>query len=167
MIKNNEESSDKGKNARYVIVSIIALIVGLFYIWLNIALLGADARYFIDLPSLYLLLIPIIFVLTITRSYKLFFFGLKTLIFSKIQISEEKREQTIGLFRLMTKTVAISSAIITIIFLVSMFLNMDFTSVDFMYIMIRNISTMLIVPLYCLIMILVIFEPIVFILKKK
>ena len=55
MIKHLEEGSGKDKKAKYVIVSIFALILGMLFIWLSYALLGADSRHFLDLPSLYLL----------------------------------------------------------------------------------------------------------------
>ena len=167
MIRHLEEGSGKGKKVIYVLVSVFALIVVMLGIWASFAMLGAETRYFIDLPSLFLLLLPMIFILTITRSYKLFYLGLRTLIFPRRQISEEQRVQAISLFRLMSKTVAIAMGIITLTSIVSLCLYLDFTSVDFMENLMRNIAVLLIVPLYSLIMILVIFEPVVFILKKK
>jgi transcriptional regulator with XRE-family HTH domain len=177
MIRHLEEGSGKGKKAKYVIVSIVALTIGMVFIFLSYALLGADTRHFLDLPSLYLLLLPIIFILTITRSYKQFYLGIVTLIFPRKQISEEQREQTISLFRLMSKTVAIASGILTISFLITIFVGIDFTSVDFigkdstytefLFQLTRSMAILLIVPLYSLVMILGVFEPIVFILKKK
>ena len=177
MIQHLEEGSEKGKKAKYVIVSIIALIVGMVFIWLSYALLGAESRHFLDLPSLYLLLLPMVFILTITRSYKQFYLGLKTLIFPRKPIPEEQRVQTISLFRLMTKTVAIAAGIITIAFLIAMLVGIDVTSIDFatkdstytefLFQLTRNTAVLLIVPFYSLLMILVVFEPVVFILKKK
>jgi transcriptional regulator with XRE-family HTH domain len=167
MIEHLEEGTGKGKKVKYVIVSILALAVVMVGIWLSFALLGTSLRWYIDLPSLYLLIIPLIFILTITRSYKLFYLGLRTLIFPKIQISEEQRIHTISLFRLMSKTAAIAAAIITITAVVSLFVGLDVARDDFLFQLSMSIAIFLIVPLYSLIMILVIFEPVVFILKKK
>ena len=167
MIQHLEEGSGKGKKVKYVIVSILALIMVMVGIWLSFAMLGTSISRFIDLPSIVLLLFPLIFVLTITRSYKFFYLGLRALIFPKIQITDEQREQTISLFRLMSKTAAIAAAIITITAFVSLCISLNISDPELIFNLIRNIAVFLIVPLYSLIMILVIFEPIVFILKKK
>ena len=167
MIQHLEEGSGKGKKVKYIIVSILALIMVMVGIWLSFAMLGTSISRFIDLPSIVLLLFPLIFVLTITRSYKFFYLGFRALIFPKIQITEEQREQTISLFRLMSKTAAIAAAIITITAFVSLCVGLNISDPELIFNLIRNIAVFLIVPLYSLIMILVVFEPIVFILKKK
>jgi transcriptional regulator with XRE-family HTH domain len=168
MIKHLEENPGKEKKVRYVIISIIALIIVMLFIWMSVALLGTSVTHIIDPPSLYLLLLPLIFVLTITRSYKLFYLGLRALILPKRQISEEERLKTISLFRLMSKTVAIAAAILTVAFVISMLLNISLFDTEFSHDMIlRSIATLLIAPLYSLVMILVVFEPVVFILKRK
>ena len=99
------------------------------------------------------------------------------MIFPRKPISEEQRVQTISLFRLMTKTVAIAAGIITIAFLIAMLVGIDVTSIDFatkdstytefLFQLTGNTAILLIVPFYSLLMILVVFEPVVFILKKK
>ena len=167
MIKHLEEGSGGTNKVKYVIVSVLALVVVLLGIWLSIIILGVNAGYFMDLPSLLMILIPLLFVLTITRSFKLFSIGFSTLLFPKRKISDEQREQAISLFRLMTKTVLLAVIISMIIGFVGMGAFMDFSDPESINNLFRNININLILPLYGLIMILVIFEPIVFILKKK
>jgi transcriptional regulator with XRE-family HTH domain len=170
MIKHLEEGSGKGKNVRHVIVSVVAVVVVLLGIWLSFAFFGTSVMYFLDPPSLLLLLLPMIFILTITRSFKLFNLGLKSLILPRKPISEEDRTQAISLFRLMSKTVALIAAITMITGFIGI-VSSDFYPFSDKAIMQENIyilySVLLMIPLYSLIMILVIFEPIVFILKKK
>jgi hypothetical protein len=167
MIKHLEAGGGKGKKARYIIISIFALVVVMGGIWLCFALLGTSIVHFLDAPSFWLLLLPLIFVLTITRSYKSFYLGLRALIFPVKQISDEQRAQAISLFRLMSKTVAIYAAIATITGFISMGLGIDFADAPTPDLLLRNVSTLMMILLYSLIMILVVFEPIVFILKKK
>jgi len=167
MMRHLEENSGGVNSVKYVIISILSLIVVVLGIWLSMVIIGVNTAYFIDLPSLLMLLIPLLFVLTITRSFKLFSLGLRTLIFPGRFISDENREQVILLFRLMTKTVLIAAIVSMIIGFVGMGAGMDYSTDFFLENLIRNININLILPLYGLIMILVVFEPIVFILKKK
>ena len=170
MIQHLEEGFGKGKRVKYVIVSVLALMVVMFSIWASFATLGASLIYFVNGPTFILLLLPLIFVLTITRGYNLFYLGLRALIFPKMQISDEHREQAVSLFRLMSKTIAITAIIFTITGVASMLVGAALAEADYfrdLYNTYRNIVTILLIPLYSLIMIVVIFEPVVFILKKR
>jgi transcriptional regulator with XRE-family HTH domain len=178
MIKHLEESSGVGGNAKYVVVSIVALVVFLACIWLAITAIGGDARFFLDFPTLLFLLIPLRYVLTVTRGFRLFCIGLRAAVMPKRVISEEQRQQAASLFRLMTKTVALSSILFMIIGFISLgvafnwhnFESLEMLDVEFMNHLTNlflNFSVNMILPFYALILILVVFEPVVFILKKK
>jgi transcriptional regulator with XRE-family HTH domain len=177
MIRHLEESSGGGGKVRYVAISIVALASVLFGIWFSIFAIGADVRLFLDFPSLFFLFIPMLYVLTITRGFRLFYLGLRAVFFPKKGISDEHREQSASLFRLMSKTTAITAAIGATIGFISMGVDLgrrlgenlesSLEPLEFLLYFFANISVNILMPLYALIMILVIFEPVVFILKRK
>ena len=165
MIKHLEESTNVTKSNKQVAASIIALVLFLFGTALTVVILGGDLKDFLNLPSLVLIIIPFVAILTITRSFKLFGIGFAAL-FPKKEIEEDVRKQAAMLFRLMSKTSIIAAAIITLISLVNMMMNIDVNADDFYSTALVNIAASFVPFLYGLIMSVFIFEPIAYILRK-
>ncbi|MCL1806485.1 MAG: hypothetical protein FWG31_02155 [Oscillospiraceae bacterium] len=129
----------------------------LFIIW-N----GGEIGLFLDPPMLFLILVSLLTVLTATRSYRVFWGGLKAVIRPKESLSEDLRGQAASLFRLLSKTTAIASGIGVIICAAITFSNVETPQ------MLRHaLATILTMPLYGLFLIVVMFESIVFSLKKR
>jgi len=165
MIKHLEESTNITKSNKQVAASIIALVVFLFGTVFTIVILGGYIQDFLSLPSLVLIVIPFVAILTITRSYKLFGIGF-TALFPKKEIAEDVRKQAAMLFRLMSKTAIIAAAIITLISLINMMVNIDVNADRFSSNVLGNIAASLVPLLYGLIMSIFVFEPIAYILRK-
>lgn len=127
-----------------------------------------DAIYcFIDWPSLMVIVGPLAAVLTATQSFKVFYEGLRAAVFPRTQISEEMRGRAASLFRLLSKTAAMAAAIGILMSLTLMLAEMDFEDVSFISRLASNLAVVLIAPLYALLLIIAVFEPVVFILKKR
>jgi len=132
-----------------------------------IIILGGHVADFINLPSLLIILVPLLAVLTATRSFKVFYGGLRSVILPKEQIKEELRGQAASLFRLLSKITGMVSGIGVLISLVNLLFNMDFTDPHAISCLGVNIAASLILLLYGLLLIAAVFEPVVFILKKR
>jgi flagellar motor component MotA len=140
--------------------------VFLFGTAFTIVILGGHIPDFLNLPSLVLIIIPFVAILTITRSFKLFGTGFRTALFPKKEIEEDIRKQAAMLFRLMSKTAIIASAIVTLISLINMMMDMDVYADDFSRFALANFAASFVPLLYGLIMSVFIFEPIAYILRK-
>lgn len=127
----------------------------------------ASIMFFTDLPSLLAIVGPLAAVLTATQSFKVFYAGLRAVAFPKTEISEEMRGRAASLFRLLSKTAAMAAAISTLIGFLFILGEMDFEDVAIASKIARNIYVSLISPLYALLLIVAVFEPVVFILKKR
>lgn len=127
----------------------------------------ASIAFFIDLPSLLIIIGPLVAVLTATQSFKVFYEGLRAALFPKTEISEEMRGRAASLFRLLSKTAAMAAAIGTLMGFLFILGEMDFEDVAIASKIARNIYVCLISPLYAMLLIVSIFEPVVFILKKR
>lgn len=127
----------------------------------------ASIAFFIDLPSLLIIIGPLVAVLTATQSFKVFCAGLRAAVFPKAEISEEMRGRAASLFRLLSKTAAMAAAIGTLIGLLFILGELDFEDVAIASKIARNVYVSLISPLYALLLIIAVFEPVVFILKKR
>ena len=132
-----------------------------------ITILGGDIRFFLNLPTIIFIFIPLTGVLTATNSFKVFYGGLKAVIFPKEPISDELRGQAASLFRFLSKATIMIAVIMTLISLVNMLFSMDFADSNAIYCIGINIAASLISMLYAMILIVGIFEPVVFILKKR
>ena len=166
MIEHLEKSTNVTRSNKQVVASIIALVISSFGIFSVIAAFGGDLRDFIDLPSWLALIIPILAVLTITRSFKIFGIGFRTALFPKREISDEVRKQAISLFRLLTKTSALTAVILTMIGFMNILVGMHWEAEGAIYNLPINLATAMIPMLYSLFLIVFILEPIVYILKK-
>jgi len=165
MIKHLEESTNVTKSNKQVAASIIALVVFLFGIVLAIVVLGGYIQDFLNLPSLFLIFIPFVAILTITRSFRLFGIGF-TALFPKKEITEDIRTQAAKLFRLMSKTAVTAAAIITLISLINLMFGIDVQDDGFSRNILANAAASFVPLLYGLIMSVFIFEPIAYILRK-
>ena len=166
MIDHFKESTNVTKSNKQVIASIITSVIIIFGTTLIIATFGGSIGDFIDVPTWLSIIIPILAVLTITRSFKIFSSGFRAALFPKREISENEKKQAASLFRLLSKTTILVGIILLIIGLVNLGFGVDYSHPDFMENLFINITVLFLTPLYCLCAIVFIFEPIVYILKK-
>jgi len=166
MIEHLEESTNVTKSNRQKTASIIALVISFICIPMIVIVFGGELADFIDIPSWMAIIIPMLAILTITRSFKMFGKGFRAALFPKREITDDVRKQAASLFRLLSKTAILSGTIMTMISIMNMFNGFDFThenSVNFVWI---NVATSMVTILYSLFLIVFLFEPIVYILKK-
>ena len=130
-------------------------------------ILGGSWTNFVNLPTLLMILIPLAAVMTATKSFKIFYYGLKAVILPKKPITEELRGQAASLFRLLSKSTAIISALGCLISLLNMLLGLDYTDPGSRYAIGANIAAALLIFVYGLFFIVAVFEPAVFNLKKR
>jgi len=134
---------------------------------LTAILLGGNLLNYLNLPILLMILIPLVAVLTATKSFKVFYHGLKAVIVPKQPISEELRGQAASLFRLLSKSTAIISTIVFIISIVNTLTGLDYSYPDFRYAVGVKVAASLVIIIYGLFLIVAVFEPVVFNLKKR
>jgi len=167
MIQHLEESTNVTKSNKQVIATIIAIAIAIVGTALIILASGGDYGDFIDLPSWVAIIIPMLAVLTITRSFKVFGIGFKAALFPKKEISDELRKQVASLFRLLSKTAILSGVIMTMIFLTNLAFGINYNDPEFVANLVINIAICMMTILYSLFLIVFIFEPIVYILQNR
>ena len=167
MIKHLEESTNVTKSKKQVVASLIAIVLFLFGTAFTIVVLGGYLSDFINLPTLVLLLLPLAAVLTITRSFKLFGIGLRAALFPKKELEDDVRKQAAQLFSLMSKTTMLAAVITTLISLVNLLRGFDYSASNALVNFIGNATASLVFLLYGLLIIVFIFEPVVYILNKE
>jgi len=167
MIQHLEESTNVTKSNRQVIATIIAIAIAIIGIALIIIATGGEYGDFVDLPSWVALIIPMLAVLTITRSFRVFGTGFKAALFPKKEISDELRKQAASLFRLLSKTTILSGVIMTMIFLTNIAFGINYNDPELVANLIMNIAICMMTILYSLFLIVFIFEPIVYILQNR
>ena len=167
MIDHFKESTNVTKSNKQVMASIIASVIFILGTTLIIVAFGGDIGDFVDLPTWLSIIIPLLAVLTITRSFKLFGRGFQVALFPKREISDAEKQQAASLFRLLSKTALMAGIIILIIGFINIGFGMDYSNPDFTELLIMNIAVVILTPLYSLCAIVFIFEPIVYILKKR
>jgi len=167
MIKHLEESTNVTKSNRQKVASTVALGISIVGIALVIVALGGEYWDFVDLPSWIAIFIPLLAVLTITRSFKIFGIGFRAALFPKSEIDDVLRKQATSLFRLLSVTAILSGVIISFIGLMNMLLGLDFYHEEAIQNFAPNVATNMLAILYSLFLIIFIFEPIVYILKKE
>jgi flagellar motor component MotA len=146
---------------------ILGIAIFLISTFLTVILLAGNWTYFINLPTMLMVLIPLAAVMTATKSFKVFYYGLKAVVLPKKPITEELRGQAASLFRLLSKSTAIISALGFLISLINMLLGMDYSYPDIQDAIARNIGAALVIFVYGLFLIVAVFEPTVFNLKKR
>ena len=166
MIEHLEKSTNVTKSNKQKIASIIALAISIIGIPMVILVFGGYYEDFVDIPAWVALIIPILAVLTITRSFKTFGIGFRAALFPKKDIDDGLKKQAASLFRLLSKTAILSGIIMTMIGLMNMLLGIDFHHEDAILNFAINFAVNLLTILYSLFLIVFIFEPIVYILKK-
>ena len=147
---------------------ILGLAIFLFSAGLVILLLGGTLETFIDIAALLIIFAPLAGILAATQSFKVFAAGLKAAILPKSNIPEDLRGKAASLFRFLSKMTAMIIAVMTLICFVNILHGIDITNYsEFINILGLNIATALITPFWGLILIAGVFEPVVFILKKR
>ena len=146
---------------------ILGFAIFLICTFLTVIVLGGDWTSFINLPTLLMIFIPLAAVMTATKSFKIFYYGLKAMIFPKKPITEELRGQAASLFRLLSKATAIVSTIGFLISIINMLMGMDYSFPDLHFTIGAKIAAALLIYVYALFLIVAVFEPVVFNLKKR
>jgi transcriptional regulator with XRE-family HTH domain len=167
MIKHLDESTNVTKSNKQVAASIIALILCLLGTLGSIVLLGGRIGYFLDPNTLSILFIPLLAVLTLTRSFKLFGTGFIAAFFPKRKASEELMINAAALYRLLSKITVFAVLFNFIISIMNMLLFMDLTSGVNAEAFAVNFGTTMLPLAYGLIMLIFFFEPVVYILRRK
>ena len=166
MIKHLEESTNVTKSNKQKAASIIASLLAIGGTVLIILVFGGEFGDFVDIPSWVAIIIPILAVLTVTRSFKLFGIGFKAAFLPKKDVDSSVREQAASLFKLLSKTAILSGVIMTMISVMNMFLGINFVDENFFPNFMINLAVSLVTLLYSLFLIVFIFEPIVYILRR-
>jgi len=166
MLEHLNESTNATKSNKQVIATIISIAIALIGTAFIIIAAGGDYGDFIDLPSWIFIIIPLLAVLTITRSFKTLGIGLRAALFPKKEIPDELRKQAVSLFRLLSKTVILSGVIAAFIGITNMAYGINYNDPDLISNLAINIVVNMLPILYSLFLIVFIFEPIVYILKK-
>ena len=146
---------------------ILGLAIFLFGAFSAIGYLEGSMMFFVDPASLFIIILPLVGILTATQSFKVFAGGLKAAIFPDKPVSEDLRGKAASLFRFLSKTTALVMVIMTLIGLLLILYNIDFADPNMVTMIGSNIAIMLVLPVYGIILIAGVFEPVVFILKKR
>ena len=132
-----------------------------------ILMLGGSLLNFVDPSSFFMIIVPLAAILFATGSFKTFGGGLMAAVLPNKPIPEELRGQAASLFRFLSKVTAMLMGIMTIIGFMNILLNLDLSDPNAINAIGMSISSTLISSFYGLILIAVVFEPVVFILKKR
>jgi flagellar motor component MotA len=146
---------------------ILGFVIFLVSFALTVVVLGGNLTNFLNLPSLAIIIVPLIGVLTATKSFKVFSGGLRAVINPYRPLTEDMRGQAASLFRLLSKTTAIVIALNFIICTINFLLGVDTTNPNVWNAIRGNFAATLIPPFYGMILIAGLFEPVVFNLKKR
>jgi len=133
----------------------------------SVLLLTGDLTNFLDIPSLALIIVPLAAVLTATQNFKIFAAGFKAAVLPKADISDDMRAKAASLFRFLSKTTVAIGIIMFLASSIVMLMGLDFDAPKAVYYFGVAVAAGLVVPLYGLILIAAVFEPIVIILKKR
>lgn len=130
-------------------------------------LLGVNVLYYIDLPPFLVIICPMLGVLAATRSFKAFGEGFKAVVFPKKPVSIESLRQAISTFRLMSKTAAIAVAMSVLICFINIMSHLDPFVAGGASMLGLSMAYLLMSTIYGLLFIFAVFEPVVFVLKKR
>lgn len=143
-------------------LAIILLCLGCFSI-----VLGGNVSDFISLLSLLVIICPLLGILTATRSFKLFYTGFRAAFFPNETVSEKSLRQAVSLFQLMAKAAVAMSVIGILIGFINILINLNFEDAGGIAALGISIAYSLIPLLYGLLFVIALFEPMIFILKKR
>jgi len=166
MLKHIEESTNVTKSNKQVAASIIALILFLFGTVGTIIMLGGEIELFVDPATVVMLGVPLLAVLTVTRSFKLFGIGFKAALFPKKKVDETIKDNAAKLYRLLSKVTMLSALLNFFISLITMLFGINFHDDMIVMAVAANIAVSTIPFIYATIMIIFIFEPIAYILRR-
>jgi flagellar motor component MotA len=123
---------------------------------------GGEIGMFIDPVSLLLIFVSLLAVLTATRSYRIFWGGLKAMIQPENSFSGDLCKQAVSLFRLLSKTIAIASLMGGVLGGIIVLWTVE--SIETLG---RGLAVAFTTPFYGFGLIIAVFEPIVFNLKRR
>lgn len=146
---------------------IFGFVIFLISMILTIVLTGGAILDYMNLPTLLFIILPLVGVLTATKSFKVFAGGLLAVINPYRPLPEELRGQAASLFRLLSKTTAIVSVMLLLIMFINICMGLDLSYPDIRSAILVNIAASLVQPFYGMILIVGVFEPVVFNLKKR
>ncbi len=141
---------------------LIGVAIFLFGVFMSYLITGGHLSAFVLLPLIMLQILSIVGVLAATRSFKVFAVGLYAAIFSKKEVSKETLDQSVSLFRLLSKITMLSSLIWFIYCVIHIF-----GSIGDMSVLLSSLTTSIVGPFWGLVLVAGVFEPLVFILKKR
>jgi transcriptional regulator with XRE-family HTH domain len=153
MIKHLEESTNVAKSNKQVVATIIAIAIFLVGTALVILSFGGDIGDYVDLPSWLSIIIPILVVLTVTRSFRTFGTGFQAALFPKKEITDGLKKQAASLFRLLSVTSALSGIIMTLIGITNMLYSIEYYDENIISIFSINLAVSMITILYSLFLI--------------
>lgn len=147
---------------------LLGLAIFLFGVVGFMVLLGGNLNHLIlSLDLLFTTFFALLAVVTATRSIKLFYHGLRAVVFPKSDISAETSIRAAALFKLLSKTTGAATAINIIICFINIFMTVDLGDPKILSYMLVNFAGLFVTALHGIILIFAVFEPIVFILKKR
>ena len=91
---------------------LLGLAIFLLSVGATIVVLGGDLYYFMNLPTFLIIVLPLVGVLTATQNFKVFYAGVKAVLFPKEAISEDMRGKAASLFRYLSILLVTTSAIL-------------------------------------------------------
>ncbi|MCL2580763.1 MAG: MotA/TolQ/ExbB proton channel family protein [Oscillospiraceae bacterium] len=136
-------------------------------IMITIIILGGTPIHYIDPASIMIILLPLVAVLTATRSFRVFLCGWRAAWNPREEITEEMRGQAASLFRFLSKIAMMAGVLGTLISLINMLMNLDFADEGGIAALSINLAASLLTVFYSMVLIAAVFEPIVFVLKKR
>ena len=109
---------------------VIGVLLFLAAIFLTIVVLGGNATDYLNLPTIFFLLLPIIAVIIMKGGFKTLIVAVNALLSKKYSISAADKEKAIRLFRLIGKTAMYSAVLLTLISLLNMAIGINLTDDD-------------------------------------
>ena len=151
---------------------IIGVLVLLTTMCLTIILLGGTITNYLNLPTLFLLLLVIAAVIIMKGGFKTFITAINAVFSKKYNISSIEKEKAVRMFKLLSKSVIYGMVLLTMISVVNMMMGLDFSlfetnSLLFINVVFANIAAALISVFYGLLLNLAFFNPIVSILESR
>ena len=142
---------------RYLLGIVIYLLGAGFFAYVK----GFEAMLFY-LPAILFILFALLAVLTIGQGFKVFGCGLYASLFPKKPLSDDIRDSAAVLFRLLSKTVALTSVLALIGgVMAAMFV------LDDPVIFAHRLTSAFVAPFWGFLIIAAVLEPVVFIMKKR
>ncbi|MCL2580764.1 MAG: hypothetical protein FWE32_12175 [Oscillospiraceae bacterium] len=145
--------------------------IGIFALsmWSAIVIMGGQlSDYFrYPYPELLIILLPLVGVLAATCSFDVFYRGLRAVVFPKEEISEVLRGQAATLFRFLSKITMLAMLAGFLVGLINMLLHLALNHPWGIMFIGTNIAFVLTTLFHGIFWIAAVFEPAVFILKKR